>query len=236
MLQKVINVIAGMLLGLFALMLLGAVLGPGSAGWKGLKILLFGWVMFLQRTLPNVNVNWTGVGMVLLCSVVILGILHWFCKWLYRPGNPAASRSWSWRWTFALFASLWLTFGIVMGASGALRHIRWLANSDEPLYRKGINPSDFYMTSLEVRGLLEGAEWDAERLDAHLMSMTGRGGPLGSWDQYQFLFLTTASNRVSSVLIVPRDPDMQRRFGFHMSSEGGKTIAIEQLPNYILSK
>ena len=68
------------------------------------------------------------------------------------------------------------------------------------------------------------------------MSMSARGGPLGSWDQYQLLFLTKASNRVGSVLILPRNPAMQRRFGFHLSSEGYNTIPIEQLPNYILSK
>src|SRR5256885_8983127 len=125
MLQKLIKAIGLVLLGLFAFVVLGAMLGPAGTGFKALSVLCVGWLKFLQHTLPNATVNWSAIGMVVLCSLILISVLHWFCNWIYSASNSPVARSWPWRWTLALFASLWLTFGIVMGASGAARHIRW---------------------------------------------------------------------------------------------------------------
>src|SRR5262245_12051024 len=115
MLLKIIRAGLSALLFLFALMILGAMLGS----WTALGRLTFGWLNFLQRTLPDVTVNWSGIGMVALCSAVMVAGIHWLCSSLRRAATPEALGPWRWRWTFALFASLWVTFGIVIGASGA---------------------------------------------------------------------------------------------------------------------
>ena len=235
MLRRITKIAGFLLACLFGLGLLAAMLGPQGGGWKAIRILSFGWLDFLQRTLPDVTVNWSAIGMVVLCSLVIVVCTQWFFRWLHKAIVQENSQPWRWRWTLALFASLWLTFGIVIGASGAVRHIKWLVESDEPIYRQGINPSDFRFAAMELNGLLQGVEWEPARLQTYLMSRSRRGGPLGAWDKYHYIILTAGSKHVASVVILPRDPEMQRSFGFVVSSEPGERISIDQLPRYLVS-
>lgn len=43
----------------------------------------FGWFSFLERVWPRISVSWSGVGMVALCSALILAGLHSLCAWLF---------------------------------------------------------------------------------------------------------------------------------------------------------
>jgi hypothetical protein len=157
---------------------------------------------------------------------------QWLCKSLYPITET--SRGWRWRWTFAIFASLWLTFGIVIGASGAAKHTRWLIASNEPLYKERINYFvDMRGAALEMKYLLEEPRENLNGVHGHaITSMARRRSPLGLLDRYQYILLTDASNHIDSALLIPRDPEAQRRFGFVATSQPDKVIPMDQLSKY----
>src|SRR5688572_6849994 len=171
MMRKLIKAGLFVLLLLFALRVLAVTIAPQGGGWTTTKILSIGWIDFLRRNLPEVTLNWSGIALVILCSLVISIGAHWLCKWLHRAVNPEALRSWSWRWTLALVASFWLTFGIVIGASGAARHMKWLAEFDEPLYKERVNYFvDMRMAALELEYLLQEPDADLNRVHARMVT------------------------------------------------------------------
>src|SRR5262245_36030629 len=100
-LRKVFIGCAGTLVGLLVL--------PMSSPWFGelLKRVPFGWFRFLQRVLPRVTWNWSGIAMVALCSILIIAGTHWFCRWLYTQVRANARiqgpERWRWSWSAALF-------------------------------------------------------------------------------------------------------------------------------------
>src|SRR3954469_10093687 len=116
---------------LLSLLLFVASLTP--LGRASITVVPFGWLQFLGRTLPSVTVNWSSVGMVVLCSALMLLVLQRFLSWLYLAFARGAERPsvWRWRWTLALYAFFWILFVIVIGASGVMRHATWLVQFTE---------------------------------------------------------------------------------------------------------
>src|SRR5436190_12819281 len=167
------------------LLLVLVVASMTQLGRAAMAVVPFGWLQFVARTFPNVTINWSGIGMVVLCSALIVAGLQWFLSWLcvtLAPG-PEQPVSWPWRWTFALYAFFWILFGIVMGASGAMRQTTWLIEFTEPLYRRRVNGYvELRQASAEVETALLESNGDIQKAQKLLMSF--RQSAAGAWDHH----------------------------------------------------
>src|SRR4051812_26096782 len=70
------------------MILLGLFLG-GSPILDGTFIVLFGWVRFLWRVVPQVRPSSSAVVSGALCLFLLLGGLHLFLRWFARQMRPA---------------------------------------------------------------------------------------------------------------------------------------------------
>jgi prepilin-type processing-associated H-X9-DG protein len=97
-----------------------------------------GWVFFLVRVVPEVQVGWAGVATALVCLVAFAVGLHAFLAWLIgQTGTTAegAPRRWSRRWTGAIVAAVVLMFVAGMATAGAAHQVGWLLTSKESILR-----------------------------------------------------------------------------------------------------
>ena len=100
-----------------------------------LFVLLFGWAIFLYRTLPNATVDWLACTQAAVAVVLLTTVAHYFLRWLFgqiRQAETGSRRQWKFRWT--LFSLVAVVFLFVAGISvTALAHqVGWLLASNEP--------------------------------------------------------------------------------------------------------
>jgi hypothetical protein len=121
--------------------------------------LSFGWIAFLVRVVPQLDVRWDGVAVfgVGLSGLAIVG--HYLLRWLSRElgkGAEQTRRPWRLRWTLAIagFVIVMFTAGISM--IGATHQTVWLFRSDEPLFGQDV-PRPYGITSavnLKIMGMV----------------------------------------------------------------------------------
>jgi prepilin-type processing-associated H-X9-DG protein len=105
--------------------------------------LAFGWVIFLNRVLPQVRVGWAGVATGIALLVLLAAGTHLFFSWLsVQVGGPARSenscdRRWKPRWTAALVSLVVLMFVAGLATAGIAHQVGWLLTSGEPLMASG---------------------------------------------------------------------------------------------------
>jgi prepilin-type processing-associated H-X9-DG protein len=97
--------------------------------------IVFGWIFYLMRVLPEVHVNWWGVATA-IASLVPLALgsqlfLAWFCR-VTAEAKGIESRRWRWRWTGGLVAMVVLMFVAGLAAGGIAHQVGWLISSPEP--------------------------------------------------------------------------------------------------------
>ena len=131
---------AGVLLVLFVGLCLGV------PGLDVLLLLATGWIEFLRRVGPQLDVRWDLVGSALAYAAALVVGSHFFLRWLYREmrrrgkggGTDAAAvavaPAWRWRWTLGAFAILVLMFAAGTAAVGIAHQTAWLARSPGRLY------------------------------------------------------------------------------------------------------
>src|SRR5262245_12822245 len=133
-----------------SLVVLLACLGVGVPG-EMTVVLLLGWGYYLARVLPQVQLNWGGLGTAACCLVGFTAGLHAFLGWFYRrwqlpDGQVSAAgevglldpaRRWKPQWTGATVALILLMFSAGMAASGIAHQLGWLLTSTGPLLEGG---------------------------------------------------------------------------------------------------
>jgi len=122
--------------------------------------LCFGWLGFLRRTVPKMELNLDGVGLFLLCAGVLLVVGHFSAAWL--AGAISARRaalglgsapSWHWRWrqSLILFLAMPTLFLATMAAVGLAHQVAWLATSREPWIERAGYPSELFWISGDLQ-------------------------------------------------------------------------------------
>ncbi len=97
--------------------------------------LVFGWINYLMRVLPEVRANWWGVATAVACLVPLAVGSHFFLAWLYQVSDKSKSvdsRGWRWRWTGGLIALVVLMFVAGLAVGGVAHQAVWLISSPEP--------------------------------------------------------------------------------------------------------
>ena len=101
--------------------------------------LTLGWVWYLARTIPEVQIARSGVATAAICLILLVVGLQYFLSWLYRefrkPGSdhPARALRWKWRWTLSLVGGVILLFAAGIATVGVTHQLGWLITSNEPL-------------------------------------------------------------------------------------------------------
>lgn len=186
-------------------------------------LLVFGWIAFLERTLPRITWNWDIVGMGLLCVVLILFLAHRFLTWLAK--NAATARAttwrWPWKWTWCGLSAVMVFFLVGMAVGGMAHQIGWIITSPDPWFEiKGRNFQDMNEMRLiedAFRAVQEGAKGDPAILRQKMLSFENDFLPLPnkrtSWmETYEILFVLK-DNKVTGLIVFPRDPQRQAHAG-----------------------
>ena len=180
-----------------------------------LAYLPFGWLLFLQRNIPQITFNWRLVTTYVILSALVLVLGNWFMSVLYeqiqvrsQPGNPA--RKWRWRWTAGLYASIWLLFLVAFGSAGVLRHTTWLVNYDQPWYeRRGGSFWVLMDASDKMLEVVTDNDQDLEKTRNAVMAVPGYlGGTHPLCEDFNVILYGDSSNNVAAYLIIPRDPKL----------------------------
>ena len=99
------------------------------------RVLVFGWIGFLWRVLPQVTVFWPSV---IAAGIAVAFLLIGFHvagrRWSRSQDEQVGSNTrWRFRWTLAIFVGLCVMFGAAISLVGVVHQVIWLATSDEPL-------------------------------------------------------------------------------------------------------
>jgi hypothetical protein len=182
------------------------------------RCLPVGWFHFLQRNAPKITANWNIIGMGFLCTVALLVLGNWLLGALYRqfqavrsPEQPA--KPWRWRWTFALYAGVWLLFAIAFGATGVYRQSSWLMEYEQPWHEERLHPySEFRRASMVVGTLMADNDDDLEQTrKAFLAEDNWRRGKSLLCEDFQVVFYGKADNKIGAYVIIPRQPQLLKK-------------------------
>lgn len=104
--------------------------------------LLFGWIAFLQRVLPNVTLRWDGLLTFAMGLVGVTVIAHGLVRWMSRhvqARRPQPHIDWRFRSTILLVGMVVLLFVAGISMIGVTHQTVWLVTSGDPLLGKQVN-------------------------------------------------------------------------------------------------
>lgn len=195
-----------------------------ASGGLLLWSVVFGWVAFLQRVFPSVTINWSGIGMVILCSVLILAAMHSMNRWLFGAvaSQVVSCKGLQWRlsWTFSLYLAVWLLFAAIMGAVGAAHQVGWLIRSGEPLM-KPRRSAVLWKHQLREKAMnlavcAHDVDWNLEATKREFFDLEAKqsGRRPNVFEDLHVVFLGETSNELSAALIFHRDRELLAKAGF----------------------
>lgn len=92
-----------------------------------------GWIRHSADSLPEATINWSGVGLAVLCVAGSAVIGHRFCAWLWRGAGH--EDPWRPKWTATGLTVLLLMFAAGTAFTGVVHQVGWLARSPQPLIK-----------------------------------------------------------------------------------------------------
>ncbi|MBI3857617.1 MAG: hypothetical protein HY293_18200 [Planctomycetes bacterium] len=110
---------------LFLVLLFGILIGFIDV-WliEALVHLATGWAIHAFAVLPQVTLNWSGLGMLVVCLLLTAGLGHRFCRWLWAGTGHADP--WRPRWTAAGLGIIVLMFAAGMAVTAVAHQTGWL--------------------------------------------------------------------------------------------------------------
>jgi hypothetical protein len=182
----------------------------------------FGWIGFLKRVVPEITVNWNAIGMVILCSVLIVGGIQWLGSWLYAYGcaQNTERQRWRWQWSFSLYATVWLLFIAAMGATGFVHQLAWLMTSKEPLMVEREYRGDLLRKlrnqALALSMSANDANWDLRLTRQKFLDDQQPGSRYSAEaiEDLDILFLPGTNSQLRAAILQYRNPGKREKSGF----------------------
>ena len=109
-------------------------------GWYQVVFeLAWGWIAFLERTIPNVGIRWDGVLIFVVGTLAFGGLLHYMLSWMVQATNSQNDpnltvHSWRLKWTVLLVATIEFAFVAGVATIGVTHQSAWLMRSDDPAF------------------------------------------------------------------------------------------------------
>ncbi|AGC46815.1 hypothetical protein MYSTI_05538 [Myxococcus stipitatus DSM 14675] len=100
-------------------------------------LLVFGWISFLQRVLPEVTFSGRAIAEALGVTGVLAVGAHVFLRrlWRQRRADSPGPSEWPARWSVMLVAAMVLLFTATMASVGVAHHVGWMMSGRVPLTR-----------------------------------------------------------------------------------------------------
>jgi lipid-A-disaccharide synthase-like uncharacterized protein len=206
--------------------------------------LLGGWMKFLLRVLPQVTISWSGIGMVVVCSALVLAAMHWLCQWLYahwvRHDSATADVRWRWSWTASLYGGVWLLFLAAMGVTGVVHQAGWLAATKEPFYVEREWRASWrmylynYSRSMHSSGRSE--DWSPAETRREFEALyPAHGRPPPPLETLHVIYFEGSSNKLAAAILFYRDPKKRDMTGFMLVTpeKGEEEFKMDQLPTVL---
>ncbi|MEE2901217.1 MAG: hypothetical protein VYC39_02760 [Myxococcota bacterium] len=87
--------------------------------------LLFGWFRFIRDVVFTAEINWRELSFFVLVTFVFAGVLHSFCRWLYRHTCEDSSQ-WKVSWSASITSLIFLFFVTTMSTVGIAHQAAWI--------------------------------------------------------------------------------------------------------------
>ena len=133
------------LLGLFVLLNL-LVFYPIPIDFAGL--LLFGWIAFLGRVLPQITFNLEiAFDAAIALALALFGLHRILCWWIKQRGDESAK--WRFGWTLKISVMVLLLFAISIAAVGMAHQIAWLCREPRLIYMTGLGKQSAELSNMK---------------------------------------------------------------------------------------
>jgi hypothetical protein len=133
--RKVLKWLAITLAGLFVLFILLITFGFIPFDFAGL--LLFGWIAFLRRVLPQMTFNpEIALDAAVALALALFGLHRILCAWTRRDGEESAK--WRFGWTLKITVMMLLLFAASIAAVGMAHQIGWLSQGPKLIEMSGM--------------------------------------------------------------------------------------------------
>ena len=193
-------------------------------------VLAFGWVMFLWRTVPALEVGGKAVAWVLVLTLLVMAGTHWL-------GRTMAGAKWNLRRTFLIHGFIAVLLLTAVGMTGTAHQAAWLAKSNRAWFT---GRSNARITTIIARQ-------DRSMMDLVLQRAQGDSMPKGAWHDFlqaDDLRLRNSIVRFPEdqtipgiVVLIPRDPETLARVGFTFWPTNGPflILPVDRLESTLLS-
>jgi hypothetical protein len=104
---------------------------------EGAFMVVFGWIPFLGRVLPEVKADGPTVLIGAIALLLFMVGVHWV-GWSWRRNGTPRNNRWRFRWTIAMMVGLLLLFTAGISLVGITHQLAWLATSEQPLLGEGL--------------------------------------------------------------------------------------------------
>jgi prepilin-type N-terminal cleavage/methylation domain-containing protein/prepilin-type processing-associated H-X9-DG protein len=163
--------------------------------------IIAGWVWFLARVVPQIQVSPSGIATGMICLSLFVFGFHRFMHWAVRsaPAGEAGHEQsrWRFRWTAGITALVIVMFTAGIAAVGVVHQIGWMATSPEPTYTGGMRHAvDRSMSSNNLKQISLAAINFAESRENTLppgYSVDSTGRPLHGWPTLMIPYLSSDS-------------------------------------------
>jgi prepilin-type processing-associated H-X9-DG protein len=137
------------------LIILGLLACLGAPGFPELVLrICFGWISFLWRVGPQIEVDWGSALIGGVCLAAFTGGLHGFLRWFYGAiprSSETRRRVWHWRWTVGAVAIIVMLFVAGISMVGITHQLAWLATAKEPLMSSDMGAARRSISSNNLR-------------------------------------------------------------------------------------
>jgi hypothetical protein len=161
---------------------------------EAVRALLFGWLSFFARVIPQVRVYWPSVILGLTAFVMFTVGLHWFLSQFNSPAAPntePAPHHWRFRWTAAAVTIVVVAFAAGISLVGVVHQVGWLANSQEPLLGEALEYSRVGDVRNNLKMISLGVDITKSAMERYPLSATlsSEGQPLHGWETQMLPFI-----------------------------------------------
>lgn len=114
--------------------------------------ILFGWISFLGRVVPQAQPDGPSVVVGSLALLLFGAGVHWIGRSSHRPAGADAKR-WRVKWTVAVLVGVVLLFTAGISVVGMTHQVAWLATSDQPVVGEGLKRRGDRVLNAKVIGM-----------------------------------------------------------------------------------
>jgi hypothetical protein len=181
---------------------------------EGAVAVVFGWVSFLRRVLPQMRVDAESAVTGTIALALFTTGVHWLGVSARRARASAEGprRPWRFRWTAAIVLMVVVSFAAGIAIVGVVHQVGWLAASEQPLTGEALGPTHMRGSQTNLKMIAPGLQTYEMSQDAFLAAATldSDGHPLHGWESQMLYYLGYSMPGIDRTK--PWDDPINRKF------------------------